>query len=60
MAATELSSHVKVRYFFMKEQIDNGEIVIKHTATEEMIADILTKPLQGRLFTRLRSLLLSI
>ena len=56
---SERTRHVKVRYFFMKEQIDNGEIVIKHTSTHDMIADVLTKPLQGQLFTRLRSLLLS-
>jgi histone deacetylase 1/2 len=51
--------HINVRYFFMKERIDNKEIQIVHTGTEDMIADILTKPLQGKLFHRLRAMLLS-
>jgi len=50
--------HIKVRYFFVKQYLDNGEFRLEHCPTKEMIADILTKPLQGELFIQLRDLLL--
>ena len=50
--------HIKVRYFFVKQYLDNGEFRLEHCPTKDMIADILTKPLQGELFLELRDLLL--
>ena len=50
--------HIHIRYFFVKQYLDNGDFELLHCPTELMIADILTKPLQGDLFLRLRSLLL--
>ena len=43
----------------MKDRVDAGEVKIEYKATGDMIADILTKPLQGSLFCRLRDLLLN-
>jgi hypothetical protein len=48
-----------LRYFFVKQYIDDGSITIEHCPTDRMIADILTKPLQGAHFERLRGFLLS-
>jgi len=42
-----------------KERVDNGDIKIVYTPTDDMIADILTKPLQGNKFRILRQLLLN-
>ncbi len=50
--------HIKVRYFFVKQYLDNGEFRLEHCPTKEMVADILTKPLQGELFLELRDYLL--
>ena len=50
--------HVKIRYFFIKERIDNGELSLEYLPTGEMVADILTKPLQGEHFLRLRKKLM--
>ena len=50
--------HINVRYFFTKDQVESGELVIEYLPTEEMLADLLTKPLQGALFRRLRNQLL--
>jgi len=50
--------HIKIKYFFVKQFLDNGEFKLEHCPTREMIADILTKPLQGELFLELRDLLL--
>ena len=50
--------HIKVKYFFVKEFLDNGDFVLVHCPTKDMVADILTKPLQGELFRELRDLIL--
>jgi hypothetical protein len=53
------SRHINIRYFFLKDLKDRGEIVLTYTPTQDMVADILTKPLQGSLFRRLRDILLN-
>ena len=58
--ATSLNSkHIKVRYFFLKEKCDKNEIQLVYTPTGEMIADILTKPLQGEAFIQARDRLIN-
>jgi hypothetical protein len=44
------SRHIRVKYFYILEQIEEGTIAIIATPTEEMIADGLTKPLTGQAF----------
>lgn len=50
--------HINIRYFFIKEMIEERRVELVHTRTDQMLADILTKPLQGALFMRLRNWLL--
>ena len=50
--------HINIRYFFLKDRIKAGEIEIIHCPSEEMIADFFTKPIQGKRFTELRSLIM--
>ena len=54
------TKHINIRYFFVKDRVEAGEVVIKYAPTEEMLADILTKPLQGELFRKLRQALLNL
>jgi len=55
---SDRTKHMKIRYFFIKQYIDSGEFIIEYTPTDVMIADILTKPLQGKKFIALRDKLL--
>ena len=57
-STSERTRHVNIRYFFIKDRISSGDIKITYLPTNEMTADILTKPLQGELFRKLRSKLL--
>jgi hypothetical protein len=52
--------HINIRYYFVKDRIDNGELRVEYCPTEEMLADIFTKPLQGALFRKFRDRLLNI
>jgi hypothetical protein len=54
------SKHITLRYLFIKDRIENGEIELIYTPTDEMVADILTKPLQGSLFYKLRDWLMGV
>ena len=55
---SDRTKHIKLRYFFVKQFLDNGDFVLEYCPTNVMVADILTKPLHGELFKRLRALLL--
>ena len=59
-STSERTRHIGLRYFFVKDRVDSGEVTIQYLPTENMIADILTKPLQGSLFRRLRNELMNI
>jgi hypothetical protein len=56
---SDRSRHINVRYFFIKDRVDSGEIAIQYLPTDEMTADILTKPLVGEKFRKLKAKLLN-
>jgi len=51
------SKHIQVRHHFVRELIEDGSIVLEYMPTQEMIADIFTKPLGRVLFQKLRDLI---
>jgi hypothetical protein len=56
----ETTRHINIRYFFIKHYLESKEVVLEYLPTESMIADIMTKPLQGALFKSLRAKLLNL
>lgn len=50
-SASERSRHINIRYFFIKDKIDSGEVTIKYMSTSQIISDGLTKPLHGAAFS---------
>ena len=54
------SRHINIRYFFIKDILKREGIDVKHCPTERMIADFLTKPLQGKLFKYLRDIIMGL
>eukprot|EP00253_Pinus_taeda_P035760 PITA_35760 len=51
------TKHIDTRFHFIKELVNNGEIVLEHCRTQEQVADILTKPLDQKNFEFLRKCL---
>ena len=49
------SRHFRVRQAHVKELIDKGNLSVQYTTTKTMLADPLSKPLQGELFRYLTS-----
>jgi hypothetical protein len=42
--------HINVRYFWLRERIKKKELTLVYVPTGNMLADVLTKPMQGNLF----------
>lgn len=49
------TKHVEIHHHWIREVVKNGDIKLQHCATEEMVADLLTKALGKRQFFKLRS-----
>ncbi len=49
-SSSKRTKHIKVKYFFIKDKVDQGEITIKNCPTEQMWTDINTKPKQDLVF----------
>ena len=59
-SSSKRTRHIEIRYFFVADRVSRGDVTIKHCGTANMIADYFTKPLQGSLFRRFRSLILNL
>ena len=57
ISSSKRTKHIKAKYFFIKDYYDAGEIDVKFCPTDEMWADVLTKPLQGQKFRDMRAFL---
>lgn len=51
------SKHIDTRYYFIRECVERGEIILKHISSERQRADVLTKALTTAWFEKMRSLL---
>ena len=60
LVPSQRTKHLNIRYFFAGAKIRDGEIVLKHLSTRDMIADILTKVLSGEAFHHLVNLFLGV
>ena len=52
------SRHINIRYFFIKDVLEREGIYLKYYGIENMIADFLTKLLQGILFRGMRDVIM--
>ena len=44
--------HINIRYFFITNRVNMKEISIEWCPSKDMVADFMTKPLQGSHFKR--------
>ena len=55
-SSSKRTKHIKVKYFPIKDKVDQEEITIEHCPTEQMWTDINTKPKQGVVFQAFRDI----
>ena len=51
------TKHIDTKFHYIRELVNNGEIVLEHCRTQERVVDILTKPLGQKSFEFLRKCL---
>ena len=51
------TKHIDIRHHYVREKIEEKKIVLEYMKTEDMIADLHTKPLSKSRFEKLRGLL---
>eukprot|EP00957_Ditylum_brightwellii_P109970 8388507-Ditylum_brightwellii.AAC.1 len=54
MSSTKNTKHIKIRYFFIMDNIHQKQMRVEYCPTENMQADCITKLLQGRAFRKFR------
>jgi hypothetical protein len=55
---TSNSKHVAIKHFWCTDRMKKGDISVRHCPTEKMIADYMSKPLQGKLFVAFRNVIM--
>ena len=58
-STSERTRHIEIRYFWICDQVERGQLVLQHQPTDDMLADYFTKPLCGAKFRKFRSELLN-
>ena len=51
------SKHIDIKFYFLKDYIDGGQIVIEFVETGRQLADVLTKSLGRLRFTELKKMI---
>ena len=58
--SSKRTKHIKSRFFFIKDKVDQGEVSIEHQPMEKMWSDVLTKPKQGKGFRVYRAMSMNV
>ena len=59
MSRSKRTKHIHVCFFYIKDVIERGDMSVEYCPTGEIWADILTKPLQGIAFKKMRDMLMN-
>ena len=58
-SAGKRSRHLNIKYFYITDQLERKELVIKYCPTDDMVADYNTKPLQGSKFVKFKRIIMN-
>ena len=59
-SSSKRTRHLDIRYFFVTDRIEDGQLTVEYCPTGDMLADVFTKPLQGAAFTKFRRMILNL
>ena len=57
-SSSKRMKHIEIRYYYVADCIAKGDLSVVWCPTNKMIADFLTKPLQGKVFQQFRDVLM--
>eukprot|EP00543_Licmophora_paradoxa_P002447 CAMPEP_0202454422 /NCGR_PEP_ID=MMETSP1360-20130828/12161_1 /ASSEMBLY_ACC=CAM_ASM_000848 /TAXON_ID=515479 /ORGANISM="Licmophora paradoxa, Strain CCMP2313" /LENGTH=190 /DNA_ID=CAMNT_0049073731 /DNA_START=1 /DNA_END=569 /DNA_ORIENTATION=- len=58
--SSKRTKHINIRYFFVTNKVNRGEMSVVWCPVADMIGDYATKPLQGILFRKFRDLIMGV
>ena len=59
-SSTKNMKHINVHYYFIKDQVETGDMVIGHCPTEAILGNNFTNLSQGALFRKFRAEIMNI
>ena len=59
-SSSKCTQHINTHDFFITDRVNMKEVEIEWCPTKDMVADFMTKPLQGSHFRRLHDLIMGI
>ena len=59
VSSSKRTKHIKAKYLYIRHYHKSGELTLKYCPTDNMWADVLTKPLQGSKFSKMRAFLMN-
>jgi len=59
-SSSKRTKHINIRYFFITDRVNKGEVSLLWCPTGDMIGDFMTKPLQGALFRKFRDQIMGV
>jgi hypothetical protein len=59
VSSSKCTKHIKAKYLYIRHFHNSGELSLRYCPTDDMWADILTKPLHGSKFCLFRSFLMN-
>ena len=57
-SCTSNSKHVAIKFFWSTDRVKNHDVSVEYCPTEKMLADYMSKPLQGIIFKTFRSVIM--
>ena len=58
-SSSKRTKHIDIRFYFIKDRIDAGEVTVEYCPTGDMWGDYFTKPLQGSRFLHIRRIIMN-
>jgi hypothetical protein len=59
-SSSKRTKHINIRYFFVTDRINKGELTMEWCPTGDMIGDFMTKPTQGVVFRHFRDQIMGV
>eukprot|EP00957_Ditylum_brightwellii_P007445 563222-Ditylum_brightwellii.AAC.1 len=59
-SSSKRTRHIDIRYFFVTDRIEAGDLTTEYWSTRMMSGDLYTKALQGKTFRTFRDLIMNV
>jgi hypothetical protein len=59
-SSSKRMKHINIRYFFITDRVNKGDVSLVWCPTGDIIGDFMTKPLQGALFRKFRDQIMGV